>query len=88
MTRLVIFAGIVLALVAGPLLAFSQETETASVYASALPAERMGDRSALWEQIKAGAVEDPRVMADPAPETPDMLPALWDHIKANADEPQ
>ncbi len=88
MTRLVIFAGIVLVLAAGPLPAFSQETETASEDASAQPAERMGDRLALWEHIRATAVEDPRVMADPAPETPELLPALWERIKATADKPR
>ena len=88
MTRLVIFAGIVLALAAGPLPAFSQKTETASEDASAQPAERTGDRSALWEHIKANADQDPRPRAEPAPETPDLLPALWEHIKANADEPR
>ena len=86
MTRLAIVSGIVLALAAGPLPAYTQDKETAPEDTLAQQTERMGDRSALWEHIRASAVEDPRVMADPAPETPDMLPALWEQIKANADE--
>ena len=88
MTRLLIVAGIVLALVTGPQLAFPQDTETTSEDVLDQRVERMGDMSALWEQIKASAVEDPRVSADPIAETPDLLPGLWEQIKANADQPK
>ena len=88
MTRLAIVAGTVLALAVGPLAAYPQDKETAPEDTLAQQAERMGDWSALWEQIKARAVEDPRVSADPIPETPDLLPGLWEQIKANADELQ
>ena len=86
MTRLAIVAGIVLALSAGPLAVYPQDKETAPEDALTQQAERMGDRSALWEQIKATADEDPRVMAGPIPETPDLLPGLWEQIRANAVE--
>ncbi|MCY3712749.1 MAG: hypothetical protein OXH02_05610 [Gemmatimonadetes bacterium] len=88
MTRLSIVAGIVLALVAGPQLAFPQDTETTSVEALDQRVEHMEDLSALWEQIKANADEAPRALADPVPETPDLLPGLWEQIKANADQPK
>lgn len=86
MTRLSIVAGLVLALVAGPRLAFPQNTETMSVDELDQRVERTGDLSALWEQIKANADETPSVSATPVPETPDLLPGLWEQIKANADE--
>ncbi len=86
MTRLAIVAGIVLALAAESVPAFPQDKETAPEDTLVQQADRMGDWSALWEQIKARAVEDPRVSADPIPETPDLLPALWEQIKANAVE--
>ena len=86
MTRLSIVAGIVLALAAGPQLAFPQDTETMSEDVLDPGEDRMGDRSALWEQIKANADEAPSVTAAPVPETPDLLPGLWERIKANADE--
>ena len=86
MTRLSIVAGIVLALATGSQTAFPQDTETTSVEALDQRVERMGDRAALWEQIRANAVEDPRVTADPIPETPDLLPGLWEQIKASAVE--
>ena len=86
MTRLSIVAGIVLSLVAGPQLAYAQDTETKSVDELGQPLERTGDLSALWEQIKANADEAPSVSASPVPETPDLLPGLWEQIKANADE--
>ena len=86
MTRLTIVAGIVLTLVAGPQLAFSQDTKTMSVDVLDQRVERTGDLSALWEQIKANADETPSVTAAPVPETPDLLPALWEQIIANADE--
>ena len=84
MTRLAIVSGIVLALAAGHLTAYPQET--ASEDAMVQQAERMGDLSALWERIKASAVEDARVSAEPIPETPEMLPGLWEQIRANAVE--
>ena len=86
MTRLSIVAGIVLALVAGPQLAFPQDTERMSEDVLDQRVEHMGDLSALWDQIKSTAVEDPRVSADPITETPDLLPGLWEQIIANADE--
>ena len=86
MTRLAIVAGIVLALSAGPLAVYPQDKETAPEDTMAQQTEHMGDRSALWEQIKATADEDPRVMAGPIPETPDLLPGLWEQIRANAVE--
>ena len=86
MARLAIVAGIVLALAAGPMAAYPQDKETAPEDTMAQQAERMGDLSALWEQIKARAVEDPRVSADPMPETPDLRSALLEQIKARAVE--
>ena len=86
MTRLTIVAGIVLALVAGPQSAFPQVAETMSVDELDQRVKRMGDRSALWEQIKARADEAPSVSAVPVTETPDLLPGLWELIRANADE--
>lgn len=88
MTRLTIVAGIVLALVAGPQVAFPQDTETMSVDELDRRVERTGDLTALWEQIKANADEAPSVTASPVPETPDLLPGLWEQIKANADQPK
>ena len=85
MTRLSIFAVIVLALAAGPQLAFPQDTETMSVDELDQLVERTGDLSALWEQIIANADAAPNVPAAPVPETPDLLPGLWERIKANAD---
>ena len=86
MTRLSIVAGIVLALVAGPQLAFPQDTETMSVDELDQRVERTGDLSALWEQIKANADEAPNATAAPVPETPDLLPGLWEQIKTGAVE--
>ena len=86
MTRLTIVSVILLALTTGPLSAFPQDTETTSENALSQRVERIGNLSALWEQIKATAVEDPRVSADPIPETPDLLPGLWEQIKAMAVE--
>ncbi|MXW53501.1 MAG: hypothetical protein F4X08_12125 [Gemmatimonadetes bacterium] len=88
MTRLSIVAGVVLALVTSPQLAFPQDTETTSEDVLDQRVERMGDLSALWEQIKANADEAPRVTADPVAETPDLLRGLWEQIKANADQPK
>ncbi len=88
MTRLSIVAIVVLALVAGPQLAFPQDTETMSADELDQRVERTGDLSALWEQIKANADEAPSVPAAPVPETPDLLPGLWEQIKANADQPK
>ena len=84
MTRLAIVAGFVIALAAEPVPAFPQETATVPEGAMVQQTEHMGDLSALWEQIKATAVEDPRVLADPMSETPDLLPVLWEHIRATA----
>jgi len=86
MTRLAIVAGIVLALSAGPLAVYPQDKETAPEDTMAQQEERMDRWPALWEQIKARAVEDPRVMADPMPETPDLRSALLEQIRANAVE--
>ncbi|MDD9948673.1 MAG: hypothetical protein OXU48_03985 [candidate division Zixibacteria bacterium] len=86
MTRLSIVAVIVLALAAGPQLAFPQDTETMFEDVLDQRVEHMGDLSALWAQIKANADEAPSVSAAPVPETPDLLPGLWEQIKANADQ--
>ena len=86
MTRFSIVAVIVLAMAAGPQLAFPQDTETLSVDVLDQRVEHTGDLAALWEQIKANADEAPSVTATPVPETPDLLPGLWEQIKANADE--
>ncbi|MDE2728421.1 MAG: hypothetical protein OXI19_10370 [Gemmatimonadota bacterium] len=88
MTRLSIVAIVVLALVAGPQLAFPQDTETMSADELVQRVERMGAWPTLWEQIKANADEAPSVTASPVPETPDLLPGLWEQIKANADQPK
>ena len=76
MTRLAIVAGIVLALSVVPV--------------SAIPQEPKGETEAVLALVALLAQQAERVdvRAAPLPETPDLLPALWEQIKANAVELQ
>ena len=74
MTRLAIVAGMVLATAVGPVSAAAQE-----------PEGEPEDVQALVARL-AQQAERVDVRAAPLPETPDLLPALWEQIRANAVE--
>ena len=76
MTRLAIVAGMILSLAMWPVSAVPQKPEGEIEDVQALVA-------LLAQQAKRVDVR-----AAPLPETPDLLPALWEQIKANASELQ
>ena len=75
MTRSAIITGLALALTVGAVPALSQEGEEESRDAIAQ----------ITRLAQESAAEHVSGRAEPVPETPDMLSALWEQIKANAD---